>query len=136
VVAFSRLGEHGLVWYGIAAAGASLDSGRRALHVRALRATAGAYAANQLVKLVVRRRRPRLPDLPPLIGTLSGLSYPSAHASTSFAGALALSRALPAAPLYALAAAMALSRPWLGLHYPSDAVAGAALGSAVAVLVP
>jgi undecaprenyl-diphosphatase len=63
------------------------------------------------------------------------LSYPSAHASTSFAGARALAAAWPAAPLYALATAMAVSRPYIGVHYPSDVVAGAALGSAIAALV-
>ena len=48
-------------------------------------------------------------------------------------GARALSAAgLPAAPLYAVAVAMALSRPYLGVHYPSDILAGAALGDAVA----
>ena len=45
-----------------------------------------------------------------------------------------LSAALPPAPLYALAGAMALSRPYLGVHYPSDIVAGALLGDAVARL--
>ena len=49
---------------------------------------------------------------------MSPRSYPSAHATTSFAAAAALP--LPAAPLYALAAAMALSRVYLGVHYPSD----------------
>ena len=37
-------------------------------------------------------------------------------------------------PLYALATAMALSRPYLGVHYPSDIAAGALLGDAVARL--
>jgi membrane-associated phospholipid phosphatase len=88
------------------------------------------------VKLVVRRPRPRLEDLPPLTDTVSELSYPSAHASTSFAAARAFSPALPGPPLYAVAAAMALSRPYLGVHFVSDSLAGAALGSAVAELVP
>jgi undecaprenyl-diphosphatase len=88
------------------------------------------------VKLAVGRRRPELADLPPLVPTGSRISYPSAHASTSFAGARSLARAWPAAaaPLYAAAAMMALSRPYVGVHYPSDVVAGAALGTAVAEL--
>jgi membrane-associated phospholipid phosphatase len=104
------------------------------VYKRAARTVAGVYAINQALKFAVRRRRPRLEGLPPLAGTLSGLSYPSAHSATSFAAARMLSPALPAAPLYALAVALALSRPYLGLHYPSDILAGAALGAALAEL--
>jgi undecaprenyl-diphosphatase len=64
-----------------------------------------------------------------LASTLSGLSYPSAHAATSFAAAGALP--LPSLPLYAAAGAMALTRPYLGVHYPSDVIAGALLGRAL-----
>ena len=53
---------------------------------RALRATVVAFGANQAIKFSVRRRRPALPDLPPLASTVSRLSYPSAHASTSVPG--------------------------------------------------
>jgi len=45
-----------------------------------------------------------------------------------------LSPALPAPALHSLALALALSRLYLGLHYPSDVLAGAALGAAVAEL--
>jgi membrane-associated phospholipid phosphatase len=134
VLAFTRLGEHGGVWFALAALGAALDEDRRELFLRAAAAIGAAYAINQLMKLVVGRRRPELDDLPPLVSTGSRISYPSAHASTSFAGAHALARVWPAAPLYAGALAMALSRPYMGVHYPSDIVAGAALGTAVAEL--
>jgi membrane-associated phospholipid phosphatase len=134
VVRFSRLGEHGILWYALALAGAALDPARRPLYLRAMRVTAFSFVANQAVKLAVRRRRPQLDDLPPVIATMSQRSYPSAHATTSFAAAATLP--LPAAPLYSVAGAMALSRVYLGVHYPSDTVAGAALGSALAVLAP
>ena len=135
VLAFSALGEHGALWYALSGAGALLDRPRRGVYARAALSVAAAYCANQLIKLAVGRSRPRLVDLPPLTSTQMQLSFPSAHASTSFAGARSLSRAWPPAPLYAIATAMALSRPYIGVHYPSDVVAGAALGTAVAELV-
>jgi decaprenylphosphoryl-5-phosphoribose phosphatase len=135
VAAFSRLGEQAMVWYAICGLGALLDPPQRPVYARAAKTILGVYAVNQLIKVAVRRRRPRLEGLPPLAGTLSGLSYPSAHSATSFAAARMLSPALPAEPLYALAVALGLSRLYLGLHYPSDILAGAALGAAVAELV-
>lgn len=134
VLAFTRLGEHGGLWFALAGAGAALDERRRPLFLRAVWSIAAAYGINQLIKFLVRRRRPDLEDLPPLVATGTQISYPSAHAATSFAGARALAGLLPAAPLYAAAAAMALSRPYVGVHYPTDIVAGAALGAAVAEL--
>jgi membrane-associated phospholipid phosphatase len=101
-----------------------------------MRTVLAAYVANQAIKLVVRRPRPRLEGLPPLTSTITDRSYPSAHATTSFAAARTLSRELPPAPLYLLAGGLALSRPYLGVHYPSDVLAGAALGEAMARLVP
>ena len=93
---------------------------------------AGTYALNTAIKLVVRRRRPELPGLPALAGTPTQLSFPSAHASTSFAAAGVYARlGLPAVVLYALAVKLSLSRLYLGVHYPSDVLAGAALGAIV-----
>jgi membrane-associated phospholipid phosphatase len=136
VARFSRLGEHGALWLAIGVAGWVADPRRRRLWGRATSAVASAYALNTAVKLVVRRRRPQLQGLPPLAATPTKLSFPSAHTATAFAGALAYSRlGLPRTPLYGLAVATALSRPYLGLHHPSDVLAGAALGTAVAATV-
>jgi membrane-associated phospholipid phosphatase len=134
VAAVSKLGEHGAVWYAIAGAGALLDPERRPAYTRAARAVAISFGVNQAIKLVVRRPRPDLRELPPVVRTMSKRSYPSAHATTSAAGARTLGSLLPAAPLYALAAVLALSRPYLGVHYPSDTLAGVVLGVAVAEL--
>ena len=61
-------------------------------------------------------------------------SFPSGHAATSFACATVLAWAFPrlAVPLYLLAAAIAFSRVYVGVHYPLDVLAGAALGLLVA----
>jgi membrane-associated phospholipid phosphatase len=103
--------------------------------LRAVRTLVATELAAAAIKRLVRRRRPRLELLPPLATVPSDLSYPSAHAATSFAAARALSAVLPAPPLYAAAALMAATRPYLGVHYPSDVLAGIALGLAVAELV-
>ena len=136
VLAYTHAGEHGKLWYGAALAGALLDPPRRSTYLRAAGTVFGAFLANQAIKTLTPRERPRLDGLPPLVETRWGRSYPSAHAATSFAGAGSLSRVLPAPPLYLAATAMALSRVYVGVHHPSDVLAGAALGSAVATLAP
>lgn len=135
VARFSRLGEHAGVWLAIGVTGslAGADPARRERWRRATATVAGTYVLNTAIKLLVHRRRPELPGLPPLAHTMTRLSLPSAHASTSFAGALAYSRlGAPRLPLYALAVKLSLSRLYLGVHYPSDVLAGALLGTAVA----
>ena len=136
VLAFTRSGEHGLLWLVGSAAGAILDPARRGLYLRAIRVVVLAYLTNIAMKYAVRRRRPVLEGLPALSSTVTSLSYPSAHSTTSFAAARVLSRELPAAPLYACAAAMAASRVYVGVHYPTDIAAGMALGTAMPELIP
>ena len=135
---YSRAGEHAGCWFvlGLAGAAASNDPGRRRAWLRGVKVVAGAYAVNYAVKLAVRRHRPVLDGLEPLTPTVSRLSFPSAHATTSVAAAKAFSVVAPAGALYAAAFALALSRPYLGVHYPSDVVAGAILGTAVAKVWP
>ena len=137
LVRLAQTGENGLVWNAIATVGGTLSARRRDDYVRAIEAVLVTLLLNTAVKYTVRRARPVLEEeLPALTPVLSGRSYPSAHASTSFAGARALAAAgLPGTPLRALAFAMALSRPYLGVHYPTDVVAGALLGDAVARLM-
>ena len=128
---FSRLGEHAAIWLALGLAGAAVDPPRRGRWLHATRAVLLAYALNTVLKTVVRRRRPQLEKLPALISTPTSLSFPSAHASSSFAAARAYARLVPGAPLYVVATAMALSRVYLGVHYPSDIAAGALLGTLV-----
>jgi decaprenylphosphoryl-5-phosphoribose phosphatase len=132
--AYSRLGEHAACWIALGLAGAVMSgrSDRRDAWLRGARVVAGAYGLNQAVKFAVRRHRPQLDGLEPLTPVVTQLSFPSAHATTSFAAARAYRRLAPAWLLYLAAGAFAVSRPYLGVHYPSDVVAGALLGTAVA----
>jgi decaprenylphosphoryl-5-phosphoribose phosphatase len=133
VARFSRLGEHAALWLAIGAGGWALDRRRAPRWRRATATVGGAYALNSALKLIVRRHRPELPGLPPLTGVPTRLSMPSAHATSSFAAAGVYARmGLPAPALYALALGLSLSRLYLGVHYPSDVLAGAALGTGVA----
>ena len=72
------------------------------------------------------------PDVDTLVGRPHSSSFPSAHAATSFACATVLAAFEPRlrVPLYVLATLIALSRTYVGVHFPLDVIAGAALGAA------
>ncbi|MFM8611364.1 MAG: phosphatase PAP2 family protein [Actinomycetota bacterium] len=91
----------------------------------------GTLAVNYAVKTRVNRPRPELDDAPQAIEPPSTSSFPSSHAAMSAAAALALADATPRArgALRLAALAMAASRVHLGVHHPSDVVAGYLLGS-------
>ena len=106
-----------------------VDRRRRARWRFATETVGLTYLTSSSIKAAIGRPRPSLPDLPKLMDTPTGLSFPSSHSSSSFAAAQAYGRLVPTAPLYAVAVPMALSRLLLGVHYPSDILAGAALGT-------
>ncbi|HEX6701699.1 MAG TPA: phosphatase PAP2 family protein [Gaiellaceae bacterium] len=96
-----------------------------------------AFAADSIsfgVKDLVHRTRPfdAHPEIHPLYVVHSS-SFPAGHAATACAGAVLLSYVAPrVSPLFvALALAIGFSRVYVGVHYPSDVLGGAAIGLAV-----
>ncbi|MFF7885834.1 phosphatase PAP2 family protein [Streptomyces sp. NPDC020794] len=129
--ALSWSGEHGVLWLAAGLTGTVVDRGRRGAWLRGTALTATAHLASMGVKRIVRRPRPA--HIVPLVRTAGRHSFPSSHAASATAAAVAFG-ALGFRPLLPLAAAMCLSRLVAGVHYPSDVVAGAALGALTAHL--
>ena len=132
-----KAGNNALIWFLLGAVLAVIDNSRWDSWLICALLGPIAIGLNFAIKLIVRRPRPVLEGLPPLGGAPSALSFPSAHATSSFACATAMTRIAPeAAVLFVLAAAIALCRPYLGMHYPSDVLGGAVLGTALGMVVP
>jgi len=132
-----KAGNNGGVWVAVGVLLAVLDGSNRGAWLVCAALGPVAIGLNYVVKLVVRRPRPVLEGLPPLGGAPSSLSFPSAHATSSFAVATAMTRVEPWGALaFLLALALSLGRPYLGMHYPSDVLAGAVLGVGLGLLVP
>ncbi|QCB49588.1 phosphatase PAP2 family protein [Rhodococcus sp. PAMC28707] len=137
----SHFGEHALGWVAIAGIGAALDAPRRRQWAGVAAGAVGSHAASIVIKRVVRRRRPNDPSVQVNVSTPSKLSFPSSHATSTTAAAVLLGK-LTGLPLPAilvpavLVPPMLLSRLVLGVHYPTDVLAGSALGaiSAAAIL--
>ena len=133
-VTLSHVGEHALGWMAIATAGMVVAPARRGRWAMVGVGSFGAHATSVVVKRVVRRRRPDHPSVAVGVGTPSTLSFPSSHATSTTAFALLAGSVtgVPVAP--ALVPVMLASRLVLGVHYPSDVVAGAAVGAGCAAL--
>jgi membrane-associated phospholipid phosphatase len=129
-------GEYAAVWATIGVAGAAVDEARRERWLAAAATGPAAIGVNFLVKVATSRKRPLIEEHPPLARAPTKLSFPSAHATSSVAGATALSRVEPRLrpAVLTLAAAICVGRPYLGMHYPSDVLAGAALGALIGSL--
>lgn len=135
--ALGKAGNNGLVWVVLGLVLAILDSSNREAWLICAALGPIAIVLNYGIKLAVKRPRPVLEGLPPLGGAPSSLSFPSAHALSSFAVATAMFRVDPAtAGALVVALAISLGRPYLGMHYPSDVLVGALLGVALGLIVP
>jgi undecaprenyl-diphosphatase len=137
--ALSRAANHGVLWEAVAAALAA--TGNRQARRAALRGLVAlgvaSVSANVLSKRLVRRVRPAA-ELVPLIRRPHPIpittSFPSGHSASAaaFATAVALEAPALAVPVAALAGGVAVSRVVTGAHFPTDVLAGVALGAGVA----
>ncbi|MET9954567.1 phosphatase PAP2 family protein [Streptomyces sp. NPDC006339] len=132
--ALSHGGEHAALWLAAGLTAAALDPPRRAGWLRGTALIGAAHLASSVVKRVVRRPRPCPETYAPLVRTAGRHSFPSSHASSAAAAAVAFTVLHPRAGNVAVpaAAAMCLSRLVVGVHYPTDVAAGALLGAAAA----
>ena len=135
--ALGKTGNNGAIWVVAGLLLALFDRANREAWLICAALGPIAIGFNFVVKLIVKRPRPVLEGLPALGGAPSSLSFPSAHATSSFAVATAMTRVdSVGAVAFLLAIALSLGRPYLGMHYPSDVLAGAILGVVLGLLVP
>jgi undecaprenyl-diphosphatase len=138
LVGITRAANYSRIWLIIAGALAVFGGprGQRAAGRGIVAVAIAATVANGPAKLLVRRRRPLRSSRPTRIRMPRSTSFPSGHSATAFAfatGACAeLSVLTPV--LLPLAGAVAYSRVYTGVHYPSDVAAGAGIGIGSGIL--
>lgn len=135
------LGNGGWFWILCAVVLLAIPKTRKTGYAAVLSLIFGVIVTNLLLKNIVARPRPfaEIEALIPLIAKPTDFSFPSGHTTASFAVALVMLRMLPkkiGIPAVVLAALVAFSRLYLGVHYPTDVLAGfvvALVGSSLAV---
>ncbi|MXM67946.1 phosphatase PAP2 family protein [Streptomyces sp. HUCO-GS316] len=138
----SRSANHGVLWFTAAAAltVSRTPRARRAAARGIASLSLASLTINTLGKRTVRRPRPVL-DPVPLVRQLKRqpitTSFPSGHSASAAAFALGVALESPAwgAVVAPVAFSVAMSRIYTGVHFPSDVLAGAALGAGAAFAV-
>ena len=138
-------GEHGIFWMALTAILMIVPKTRKIGFSMALALALGFALGNGAIKHLVDRIRPyaldpslrsAVLDAHPLASFPGDSSFPSGHTLASFECAVALfiRNRKWGVPALVLAVLIALSRLYLTVHFPTDVLAGAVLGSAIAVL--
>ena len=140
MLALSVGGQGGRVWLLIGAVVALVRPSRApGVWQTALAIGLAALVVDVVAKPVVGRLRPydSAPEVRVIDRRPDTRSFPSGHAATAFAGAFALSRLWPSGRLrvWTLAALIAFSRVYVGVHYPLDVLGGALVGLASGAFV-
>lgn len=137
-IAVTTLGNGGLIWL-IGSALLLISKKTRKIGIMALVALAfSVLIDNVILKNLVARTRPYevVPGLTSLIGAQNDFSFPSGHMGSSFAAAVVMYRGLQknvGVPALVFAFLMGFSRLYVGVHYPSDVISGALIGTAIAL---
>lgn len=131
----THLGSGGFIWIAVTVVMLAKKNTRKTGVKMAVSLLLSLLLCNIILKPLVDRVRPyEAVNVDIIIGKPSGASFPSGHSSSSFAAAVTLLRSRSRGALAAviLAALIAFSRLYLYVHYPSDVLCGALLGTAIA----
>ena len=134
VSGFTKLGDMGLLWIVLSLGMLCWRPTRKAGGLALAALVLGTLCTNVVLKHLAARPRPWLSlPLVPLVAEHDPNSFPSGHTCAAFAAGMSWAWALPKGwwrPLsVGLAVCMGLSRLYVGVHYPSDVLAGAAVGT-------
>jgi len=131
----TNLGDSGLIWILLGFVLLIPQKTRRGAFDALICLSIAVLINDFVIKGLVSRPRPYLTikSLSILVEPLSSFSFPSGHADSSFAMAFALTLAFGrrGAIAFIPAALIAFSRCYVGVHYPSDVIAGAIVGTLV-----
>jgi len=137
---YTQLGNSGLLWIVLCLAFLLHPKTRRAGVAGLMALLFSLLFTNLLIKHLVGRTRPWLlvEGLIPLVAEGDPNSFPSGHTSAAFAAAVAWSRTLPRRWMgvtgLVMAALMGLSRLYVGVHFPTDVLCGAIVGTICGLL--
>lgn len=129
----SRLGDAGLIWIAVTLLLLAMKRTRRIGVASAIALLTGVLATNLVLKPLIHRTRPYevFEALRTLVPAERDYSFPSGHSTSSFAAGWAIFRVAPkkyGSIALALAICIAISRLYVGVHYPTDVLAGIAIG--------
>lgn len=135
VEVFTSMGDIGLMWIALSLSLMCWKPTRRAGALALLAMLLGMLCTNVVLKHLVGRTRPWLDvaGLIPLVAEHDPNSFPSGHTCAAFASGMVWARTLPVGRgrvlAVVLAVGMGLSRLYVGVHYPSDVLVGALVGT-------